>query len=167
MQPARWGHQGWYRLPGPPLRWSRVQLMDICHNPTTADPSHSQSCNEICMKQECLAVVDPVLINDSIHCRLMWNTFIIHYLFMQSILCILIPPPALLHWNEAKLKLYLKFKVVPLPWASSCPLTAMHTALLESVLFFFTLPCPPSISWSNHTSKHICDTKSCQSSSSF
>lgn len=39
MQPARWGHQGWYRLPGPPLQWSCVQLMDICHSPTTADPA--------------------------------------------------------------------------------------------------------------------------------
>lgn len=39
MQPARWGHQGWYRLPGPPLHWSLVQLMDICHSPTTADPA--------------------------------------------------------------------------------------------------------------------------------
>lgn len=101
-------------------------------------PNHSQSCNEICMKQECLAVVDPVLINDSIHCWLMRNTFIIHYLFMQSILCILIPPPASLHWNEAKLKLYLKFKVVPLPWASTCPLTVMHTRLLESVNVFYS-----------------------------
>lgn len=59
--------------------------------------SHCQSHNEICMKQECLAVGLPLLINDSIHRRPMWNTFIIHYLFMQSILCIPIPPPAALH----------------------------------------------------------------------
>ena len=52
--------------------------------------------------------------------RSMQNTFIIHNLFMQSILCILIPPPDALHWNEAKLRLCLKFKVVPLPWAI-CP----------------------------------------------
>lgn len=30
---------GWYRLPGPPFHWSWVQLMDICHSPTTADPA--------------------------------------------------------------------------------------------------------------------------------
>lgn len=39
MQWARWRHQGCYRLPEPPLHWSLVQLMDICHSPTTADPA--------------------------------------------------------------------------------------------------------------------------------
>lgn len=97
-------------------------------------PSHCQSRNEICMKQGCLALGSALLIKDSIHWRPTRNTFIIHYLFMQSILCILIPPSAVLHWNEAKLKLCLKFKVAPLPRAT-CPLTVMHTRLLESETF--------------------------------
>lgn len=63
--------------------------------------SRCQGCDEICMKQGCLAAAGPVLINDSIRrCRRCYptrNTFIIHYLLMQSILCILIPPPATAH----------------------------------------------------------------------
>lgn len=39
IQSARWGHQGWHRLPRAALHWSMVQLMDICQSPTTADPA--------------------------------------------------------------------------------------------------------------------------------
>lgn len=135
VQPARWGPRSGV------VQVTRTSL-PLVLGPTNGHlsqshdsrPSHCQSCNEICMKQGCLAAAGPVLINDSIHWRPTWNTFIIHYLFMQSILCILIPPPAVLHWNEAKLKLCLKFKVVPLPRAT-CPLTVMHTRLLESETF--------------------------------
>lgn len=105
-------------------------------------PSHCQSCNEICMKQGCLAASGPVLINDSIHRCPTRNTFIIHYLFMQSILCVLIPPPAVLHWNEAKLKLCLKFKVVPLPRAT-CPLAVSHARLFGKWDIFFSRAARP------------------------
>lgn len=37
VRPARWGHRGWRGLPTPPLRQPLVQLMDICHSPTTAE----------------------------------------------------------------------------------------------------------------------------------
>lgn len=125
---------GWYRLPGPPFPLVPGPTNGHLSQSHDSIPCHCQSCNEICMKQGCLAAAGPVLINDSIHWRPTRNTFIIHYLFMQSILCILIPPPAVLHWNEAKLKLCLKFKVVPLPRAT-CPLPVMHTRLSESETF--------------------------------
>lgn len=136
MHPARWGHQirggtGYQDLPFLVLGSANGHLSQS--HDTRA--SHCQSHNEICMKQECLAVGLPLLINDSIHRRPMWNTFIIHYLFMQSILCIPIPPPAALHWNEAKMKLCLKFKVVPLPQATCPPHCRAHKTV-EKVRHF-------------------------------
>ena len=132
-------------------------------------PRHCQSCNEICMKQGCLAAAGPVLINDSIHRCPTRNTFIIHYLFMQTILCILIPPPAVLHWNESKLKLCLKFKVVPLPWAA-CPLTVMHSRQLGSETFLLShcSPCKHrSKCLSSPNRKHVCGIEYCQLNTSF
>lgn len=41
VQPARWEHQIWggTGYQDLPFHWSRVQLMDICHSPTTAYPA--------------------------------------------------------------------------------------------------------------------------------
>lgn len=112
--------------------------------------SHCQSHNAICMKQGCLALGSPLLINDSIHWRPTRNTFIIHYLFMQSILCILIPPLAVLHWNEGKLRLCLKFKVVLLPRATCPPHCHAHNIVEKWVIFLLL-----RLSKQLH-SKHIC-----------
>lgn len=125
-KPARrkiqdWGGPGNLDVPLLGVGWSHGHLSQTCDRRA----SHCQSCNEICMKHDCWTA-GPKLINVSILSHPVWNTFTLHYLFMQSVLCILIPPPVIAHYNEVKFKLCSKFKVVPLPQATYAPHCHSH-----------------------------------------
>lgn len=74
----------WYRLREPPFQRPRVQLMDICHSPTTADPASVRGVNEICMKQGCSALGLAVLINDSIQRHTLCRLHLLHRIFSCS-----------------------------------------------------------------------------------